>query len=67
MAQYFYIVKRENSNYTVVNNGLSWVTAMQLAEKMERDNNDGEYIVRHMFDKHDQSGCGSYQSGFDNL
>lgn len=40
------IVRRARSTYTTVAEGLSWMAAMQVADVIERDRKDGEYIVR---------------------
>lgn len=67
MTVYYYIVKRANSKYTTVQNGLSsWAQANELAEKMQRENNDGEYFSRHMLEK-SWTPVSSFQSGFDYL
>lgn len=58
------IVRRAHSQYAPVMDGLSWLSAMQIADVLERDRKDGEYIVRREGEP-DNVAAPAAQSGMD--
>ncbi|TRD03823.1 hypothetical protein FJV76_14405 [Mesorhizobium sp. WSM4303] len=59
------IVRRAFSEYTTVETFVgSWLEAMNRADALQRDNNDGEYLLRGVDEPNWRPGS-SYQSPMD--